>query len=161
MKNSILKLDDREYDVTSDGKITRLPFSFIIRSNGCRAIKKAIVLRPYSTPSGYLRVALRKRLYFVHRIVWMSFCGRIPLGFEVDHINGKRDDNRIENLRIVTRRENSLNRQRANKNSKSGSRGVYFHRRCKKWSFSYCGKQIAWTSDKEIAIQKSKKFHGK
>lgn len=161
MKKSILKLNGREYDVTCDGKITRLPFSFTVSSNGCRAIKKSIVLCPYLTPSGYLRVALRRRFYFVHRIVWMAFRGRIPDGLDIDHINGRRDDNRLENLRIVTRRENSLNRQNPNKNSKSGFRGVYFHRRDKKWVFGYCGKQILRTRDKDTAIQKSKEFHAK
>lgn len=45
----------------------------------------------------------------VHRIIWETFNGEIPEGYEIDHINTVRNDNRIENLRLATHKENSNN----------------------------------------------------
>jgi hypothetical protein len=53
-----------------------------------------------------------------HRVAWAIHYGEWPHGF-IDHINGVRDDNRIVNLRDVSRSENAKNR-RPNKNKKSG-----------------------------------------
>ena len=44
-----------------------------------------------------------------HRLIWECFHGVIPTGFVIDHINRDKLDNRLENLRVVTQRENSLN----------------------------------------------------
>ena len=51
---------------------------------------------------------------------------------EVDHINGKPNDNRIENLRIVSHKNNMKNEKLYNNNT-SGHKGVYFSKREKKW----------------------------
>src|SRR5574343_1413750 len=59
--------------------------------------------------SGYLYVQVHGRFYLVHRVVMLmcyGFCGE---GLEVDHINHVRNDNRLVNLRFVTRRENQRN----------------------------------------------------
>jgi hypothetical protein len=42
----------------------------------------------------------------VHRQVWTSFMGEIPKGMEIDHINSLRSDNRLSNLRVVTKQQN-------------------------------------------------------
>ena len=46
-----------------------------------------------------------------HRVIWQSFNGTIPNGLQIDHINGKRDDNRICNLRLATAAQNQRNRK--------------------------------------------------
>ncbi|RZJ67683.1 MAG: hypothetical protein EOO50_05215 [Flavobacterium sp.] len=46
--------------------------------------------------------------YYTHRLVMLAFVGECPTGQEVDHINRDALDNRIENLRYVTRMENCL-----------------------------------------------------
>lgn len=56
----------------------------------------------------------------------------IPEGFEVDHINLNKSDNRRSNLRICTRTENIINRL-VQKNNSSGFKGVTWHRRIKKF----------------------------
>ncbi|ATE85769.1 HNH homing endonuclease [Shigella phage Sf12] len=55
---------------------------------------------------GYLRVGAKGSYHYVHRIVWEMHNGDIPEGMEIDHINGSRSDNRVENLRIVSHSEN-------------------------------------------------------
>ena len=47
--------------------------------------------------------------YYVHRLIWETFNGNIPEGYEIDHINTNRSDNRLENLRLVTHQENCNN----------------------------------------------------
>ena len=60
--------------------------------------------------AGYRRVRICKQHLFAHRIAWFLFYGEWPRG-NIDHINGMRDDNRIENLRVVTQRENTCNQR--------------------------------------------------
>lgn len=70
------------------------------------------ILKP-EVSNGYLRVTLCKnrinKHLFVHRIVWEAFKYPIPDGFQIDHRNTIRDENRIENLRCVTPKENAWN----------------------------------------------------
>lgn len=83
------------------------------------------------TQDGYIRGSFKGKRYFEHRLVWMYHYGEWPKDF-IDHINRKRDDNRIENLRDVDKSTNGFNTA-----SKSGSSssflGVGWHKRNKKW----------------------------
>lgn len=72
---------------------------------------------------GYVVVGYGGRLHRAHHVVWLMFRGAIPPGMEIDHINGDRADNRIENLRLVTKAENSRNRKRPANNT-SGEIGI-------------------------------------
>jgi len=67
-----------------------------------------------------------------HRTVWSAMYGSIPEGREIDHINGDRADNRLENLRLVTRQENMRNAKKSNANT-SGCTGVTWNKRAGKW----------------------------
>lgn len=71
---------------------------------------------------GYLRVALLGVRLSVARVAWTLFYKEPPVGC-IDHINGIRDDNRICNLRIVSKGENAKNSKRR-KDNKSGITGV-------------------------------------
>lgn len=72
---------------------------------------------------GYRLIRVDNRLYRAHRLAWLYVHGEWPAG-EIDHINGKRDDNRIENLRDVTVSVNQQNRKRAAANGSTGLLGV-------------------------------------
>ena len=80
---------------------------------------------------GYLKVKLKGKSYPVHRIMWLLAYGEHPDRF-VDHINGDRVDNRLCNLRLVTKAENAKNRL-ATKGSKSGLNGVTWRKDNLKW----------------------------
>ena len=56
----------------------------------------------------FITVDGKKR--YAHRVVWESAHGPIPDGMQIDHINGIKNDNRLENLRCVTVQQNQYNR---------------------------------------------------
>jgi hypothetical protein len=65
--------------------------------------------RPIGSPNhdGYIRAYGMGGLYgLVHRLVWESVNGEIPAGYEINHKNGNKRDNRIENLECVTPSQN-------------------------------------------------------
>lgn len=55
---------------------------------------------------GYRKVYVDKKRRSAHRVLYSLFVGEIVEGLEIDHINGIRDDNRVENLEAVTHKEN-------------------------------------------------------
>lgn len=77
----------------------------------------------YMNNDGYIVVEAGGKAVGVHRIVWLIHKGKWPNG-EIDHRNGVRHDNRIENLRDVSRVTNSENRRKASSTSRTGVLGV-------------------------------------
>lgn len=59
--------------------------------------------------SGYRYITLFNKRWREHRLVWEIFNGDIPKDMVIDHINMIKDDNRIENLRLVNKSKNNLN----------------------------------------------------
>lgn len=116
---------------------------------------------------GYINIALDKKHYMAHRIIWKLYYGIEPTAL-IDHINGNKDDNRIENLREVTHLENCRNIKKLNKFNKSGYTGVHLCKKTKKWfAFIYLkGKSISLgsfgTIEEAIAAREEgvNKFYG-
>jgi hypothetical protein len=82
--------------------------------------------------NGYLNTAIFGKEYFVHRIVWAIHTNKKLSDYEIDHINGKRDDNRIINLRIVNKNQQNKNLSVRNDNT-SGIKGVSYDKNRKQW----------------------------
>jgi hypothetical protein len=81
--------------------------------------------------SGYKKGAIKNRTFSAHRVAAALHTGQWPEG-EVDHINGRCDDNRWSNLRITSKSDNQKNARRRSDNS-SGCCGVSFKRSLGKW----------------------------
>lgn len=81
--------------------------------------------------NGYCQVGFNGRMVYYHTIIWVLSTGKdIPQGLEIDHINGNKLDNRIENLRVVSHRKNGQNM----KVHRDGQLvGCYYHKRVKRY----------------------------
>lgn len=75
---------------------------------------------------GYKTVRINRKSYKLHRLAWLYVHGKMPK-HDIDHINGIRHDNRIINLRDVTRKTNLENQTRRHTVKKYTSLiGAYF-----------------------------------
>lgn len=72
----------------------------------------------------YLIISIDKVQYYAHRLAWLYIHGYFPSD-SIDHINGDRGNNRIKNLREVTRAQNQQNLS-GHKNNKTGIMGVFW-----------------------------------
>ncbi|MDE1139960.1 MAG: HNH endonuclease [Paraburkholderia tropica] len=70
------------------------------------------------TANGYVQIKVDKRRYLAHRLAWLHVHGEWPID-DIDHINGVRTDNRIENLRDVTGHVNMQNLKKATAQNKT------------------------------------------
>lgn len=115
--------------------------------------------------TGYRHVTWMGKVHKVHRLIFLLHHGYLPQ--EVDHINGDRADNRIENLRAANRSENQCNRPVLASNT-SGYPGVSWHKKSKAWLVRVMknGKthMVGYFKDLELAGLVSEearaKFHG-
>jgi hypothetical protein len=70
--------------------------------------------------NGYQLIKFRNRTYPAHRVAWFLHYGEDPGGKEIDHINGIKTDNRIDNLRLALPIQNAANRVRKGFRKKDG-----------------------------------------
>jgi len=98
------------------------------RWNSRYALKDALTVKQRD---GYFQGIILGRSYLAHRVIWAVHFGSWP-SQQIDHINGNRADNRIENLREVSSSENSQNSKKRKDNT-SGFKGVSFDTRSGRW----------------------------
>lgn len=97
--------DFPNYEVDTNGDIWR----------GKRG--KSIKLNPHKSKQGYVFVSLYKEgvkravTMRLHQIVLQTFIGKCPIGMQACHNNGVRDDNRLENLRWDTPKNNNADKR--------------------------------------------------
>jgi hypothetical protein len=99
---------------------------------------------------GYLHGKILGMGFLAHRIAWACHYGEWPTN-EIDHVNGDRTDNRIENLRSCDRSENARNCA-IRKDNTSGHVGVHFNKLHGTWNATSCGRHIGSYSTKEEAV---------
>lgn len=83
----------------------------------------------WSIRGPYRRIKIKGAQFQVHRLIWIMHNGFIPVDKVIDHINREQLDNRIENLRCVTHRQNMLNKEACDARDKY----IYWQPRNKKW----------------------------
>ncbi len=75
--------------------------------------------------NGYIYIKLFNKNYFAHRVAYYLYHKIDPEHLDIDHINGIKTDNRINNLRLSTTSQNIAN-SKIQKNNKTGYKGVSF-----------------------------------
>ena len=85
----------------------------------------------YIDELGYRRISINNIRYREHQLVWLIERGSLSI-LQIDHIDGNKLNNHINNLREVTNKQNSENKS-INKNNTSGIKGVYFDKARSKW----------------------------
>lgn len=132
--------------------------TFIRRSTGIQIVANFGVKR-------YLRVFVDGKPRALHRMIYLWHHGHLPK--TLDHIDGDRANNKIENLREATQQQNCLNRKH-HSNSKSPYKNVYWHQAMKKWTVVMqvdgSRKQLGYYDDVEladlVAMEARNKFQG-
>lgn len=67
---------------------------------------------------GYIVINIGGKIYKAHRLAWLYYYGEwLPKDRVMDHINRKRDDNRIDNLRVVIHAINRANSSQGKNNA--------------------------------------------
>lgn len=112
----------------------------------------------------YSRVKVNRRMYLIHRLVYLYHHGNLPK--YIDHIDGNPLNNKIENLRECTLSQNVHNSKLCKINT-SGVKGVSWNKRNKKWVVCINSqnkrKHIGYFDDFElaelVAIEVREKYH--
>ncbi len=110
----------RFFFIYEDGKL--------YRRYSCRSFKAGLEVGTINS-RGYRAVMVKKKWSLAHRIVWAYFNGE-PTSECIDHINGNKLDNRIENLRQATFQQNNQNRKDA--------KGVTLVKKTGNWQAQIC-----------------------
>lgn len=121
------------YQVSNLGNVRSL--DRYVNGKKYKTYKKGVVLKTRNNKGYYDCVLCMNRkfkCYKVHQLVAMAFLNHKPCGHKlvVDHINNIKTDNRIENLQIITARENTT---KDRKNTSSKYIGVSWMKRNKRW----------------------------
>lgn len=83
---------------------------YCVYENGLLRKKNSKLIYGSLTTDGYIRVNIQGKRYKAHRIIWEMFNGKIPESMVIDHIDGNKANNMIENLRLATQSQNQANK---------------------------------------------------
>jgi hypothetical protein len=117
----------------------------------------------FNSHLGRFYVRANKKSYLRSRLIFLMHHGEIP--DEIDHVDGVRDNDRIENLRAATAGENQRNKRRPLNNT-SGFKNIRF--RAKKWTVElkinnknhYFGRYDDLELAELVAVEARNKYHG-
>ncbi len=80
----------------------------------------------------YMEITIDGKTYLAHRLAWLYMEGYLPYGIDIDHKDQDKQNNKWDNLRLISRSCNMRNCGN-NKRNTSGVRGVYWDKKNKKW----------------------------
>lgn len=95
---------DPHYEVSDEGEVRSI--DRMIERNGKPARVQGVLLKLRKHSNGYRGVSLRYRQAMVHSLVMEAFVGPRPKGMDINHKNGDKADNRLENLEYCSRSQN-------------------------------------------------------
>ena len=118
----------------------------------------------FDPSTGYHKIHVHRKFYKAHRVIFLYHHGYLPEF--VDHIDGNKINNKIENLRPTTKSQNAMN-QKVRADNKSGTKGVMWLKREQKWLVALRVNSIShsfgYFKDKElaelVAIEATNKLH--
>ncbi len=107
----VMVLNDTTMKVFRDGRIHTL----FQRKNGRERWRvRAVVLDKDGYPRVFIGSRKNHNYYFVHNVITLCYLGEKPHGYQTDHINSIRTDNRLENLQYITQQQNTQKRKTMN-----------------------------------------------
>ena len=114
------------YRISNQGKVMSLWYG------------KTRIMKLNGNSRGYIVIVLSKnkrtQSFLVARLVAQHFLPDWDKSLEVDHINGVKTQNQVDNLRMVTRSQNGRSFQNKPKGKSSKFRGVSFNKKVRKWT---------------------------
>jgi hypothetical protein len=123
------------YQVSNLGRVKSLS-RVVVRGDGRNHSVKESFKSLHTSKTGYTTVSLTKEgktiNHTLHQLLAIAFLGHEPNGFKVvvDHIDGNPLNNKLENLQLITNRENT---SKDKKNKTSKYTGVHWDKKAKKW----------------------------
>ncbi len=115
---------------------------------------------------GYLRIRINWVRYSIHRLIWLYHYGKFPKKL-LDHIDGNRLNNKIENLREASYYENNINCVKQSNNT-SGYKNITWNKEKQKWQVKcnsygkkyHAGYFVNLNDAIEAAVKLREKVHG-
>jgi hypothetical protein len=99
----------------------------------------------------YIRIKINNADYFAHRIAWLIVKGKWP-DHQIDHADGIRNNNKIDNLSDVPNLVNGRNRKLHRKN-KTGHSGIYFRKDKNVWEVKISNNNLGTFKDLDEAVK--------
>lgn len=125
-------MSEKEYKLSRDTVVALLDYDPL---SGVFVWKRSRKVAGYKLTQGHISIMIQGKAFYAHRLAWLIVHGEWPADM-IDHINGVPGDNRLENLRAVSRSINLQNQRRASRNNKCGFLGVHKHSRCDRYAAS-------------------------